>query len=442
MMASKKIRIISSIPLALCLMLHPGCSEDQEALDPVEADRSSTQEQDPVVQKPELEPQPKQEKHIVEEMAEDLFVIAVKDRYGYINRKGEVVIEPQFGFATTFSEGKAIAMVVHDLGNGSLRAAYSYINPKGEILFEHKYPFAHIFSEGLAQVMQARSVEGKLKQLTGFVDRTGRVAIPLKFDYVRGINCTFQDGLACVCLDGKWGCIDHEGAFVIDPKYDEYFTFSENLAPVGIDGKYGYIDRAGKEIIKPVYADGEGFSEGLAWVKKDGLWGCIDREGKMAIEPAFDQGFPFSEGLAQVERDGKQGYVNQKGETVIPLAYEKTQPLSQGLACVKKDAKWGCLDREGKEVIPPTYALEPWDYLHFSEGLARVKIGDKYGYIDTTGKTAIEPRFHMAYDFNRGLAVVTIMEPVKGGEMEKDGYIDKTGNFVWEPSGKFQFKMR
>ena len=55
----------------------------------------------------------------------------------------------------------------------------------------------------------------------------------------------------------------------------------------------------------------------------------------------------------------------------------------------------------------------------------------------------VVPSFvQMAYDFDRGLAVVTIIEPAEKGGQEKDGYIDKTGNFVWEPSGKFQFKMR
>ena len=44
----------------------------------------------------------------------------------------------------------------------------------------------------------------------GFIDRTGKEAVPLIFEEVRG----FCEGLASVKLYGKWGFIRADGTFV------------------------------------------------------------------------------------------------------------------------------------------------------------------------------------------------------------------------------------
>ncbi len=63
----------------------------------------------------------------------------------------------------------------------------------------------------------------------------------------------------------------------------------------------------------------------------------------------------------------------------------------------------------------------------FSEGLARFQADDKkWGFIDKSGRIAIRAKFDAAYDFQDGLAPVTVDE--------KFGYIDASGHYVWEPS--------
>ena len=41
----------------------------------------------------------------------DLFPIAVDGKYGYINHKGDLIIEPKFKAALNFTEGLALVMV-------------------------------------------------------------------------------------------------------------------------------------------------------------------------------------------------------------------------------------------------------------------------------------------------------------------------------------------
>jgi hypothetical protein len=50
-----------------------------------------------------------------------------------------------------------------------------------------------------------------------------------------------------VALDDKWGFIDKTGKEVIPLKYDAMEEFSDGMAKVELDGKTLYIDRQGNE---------------------------------------------------------------------------------------------------------------------------------------------------------------------------------------------------
>lgn len=166
-----------------------------------------------------------------------------------------------------------------------------------------------------------------------------------------------------------------------------------------------------KWVIEPQFHDADGFSEGLAavgksdppppetgsrweWIKKAKFtWGFIDKTGKMVLDYRFEDAWRFSEGLASVRVNGK----------------------------------WGYLDRTGKMAVEPRY-----DYAWpFSEGMGRVLVGEKQGFVNKEGKLAVEPQYQPAWDFSKGLARVAAGD---GREGYKEGYIDKSGKYVWEPT--------
>jgi WG containing repeat len=111
----------------------------------------------------------------------------------------------------------------------------------------------------------------------GYIDRTGKIIIPAKFDDARN----FSEGLASVSIGEKWGYIGPSGKIVIPARYDyppkgkggmegsvsiPYFSASANfdrgLAPVVIPGscrlvansnacdQMGYIDKIGKLVFE------------------------------------------------------------------------------------------------------------------------------------------------------------------------------------------------
>src|SRR6266436_2430557 len=85
----------------------------------------------------------------------------------------------------------------------------------------------------------------------GFIDRAGKVVIPMQFDDARD----FHEGLALVKTGEKKQFIDTSGRVVIEVNYDIVHDFFEGVAVVNIGerrngiglianpGKWGYIDK-------------------------------------------------------------------------------------------------------------------------------------------------------------------------------------------------------
>jgi hypothetical protein len=75
---------------------------------------------------------------------EYLYPISVNHKYGYIDKTGKIVVEPQFDYAVNFKEGLALVLVGEKWG---------FINTNGDIVIEPKYDLAFPFTEGVAHVV-------------------------------------------------------------------------------------------------------------------------------------------------------------------------------------------------------------------------------------------------------------------------------------------------
>jgi len=49
-----------------------------------------------------------------------------------------------------------------------------------------------------------------------------------------------------VHLNGKRGYIDQRGQIVIQPKFDDVYSFQDDIAAVKVDSKWGYINKKGE----------------------------------------------------------------------------------------------------------------------------------------------------------------------------------------------------
>ena len=346
----------------------------------------------------------------------DLFVVRVNKKYGFIDRTGKIVIEPQLEFASNYVEGLAL--------------------------------------------VRTSSEELKL----GFIDRTGKFVVSPRSGNLQ----FFSEGLAAVGIgeftmhgggDHKFGFIDKSGNQIIETNFREARAFSEDLAAVmNEEGKWGYIDKTGKAVIPFQFEDAFSFSEDLACVLTNGLFGFIDKSGKIVIQPRFAVPSQFKEGLAAVELPvknfkpnkyygtyvrsfGELMYIDKAGNTAVKLDENiiKINDFSEGLAVVdvkesEKKYYTGFINTTGEMIVKLNFDA---NVQNFSEGLASFYTKDKFGFLDKTGKVVIKPEYSLAEDFHSGLARVEKGKDImtqKLGYEPKAGYIDKTGKVIWQPT--------
>lgn len=338
-----------------------------------------------------------------------LFVIEKNEKYGYIDRTGHIIIEPQFEEAHLFHEGLAYVQI---LGNNGKLKEY-YINQIGKIVINQEFELCKsCFSEGLALIV-IRDYKGSYNDeygwvyndKYGFIDKTGKCVINPQFGWAE----EFHEGLSCVHIgalglpDGKHGYINHDGEFIIQPQFHRGESFSEGLASVEIGDKWGYIDKTGQTTIPIQFDKAYPFSEGLARIQIDKKWGFIDKTGRIIINPTFDYAHDFHEGLAYVEIGEKSGYINKSGQYTIMPQFETSNDNDEDRFSF--DSEYHVTD--------------------FSEGLAAVSIDGKYYFIEKSGRIAIAQPFYDVTCFHNGFARVWW-----NGE-DDSSIIDKTGKIIW-----------
>lgn len=331
-----------------------------------------------------------------EKTSNDYLVYDFRGKYGYVDRKGNVVIEPQFDDARSFSEGLAWAEKDGKTG---------YIDKTGEFVIDLDGKEGENFSEGLAAV---KNMDNKY----GFIDKNGHQVIEFKYDEA----CSFSDGIARVRKGEKLDCIDNKGNTVIKFDYVWINEFHEGLAFVWIDDDHPRcIDKKGNIVIEELpdrlrWSRDLRFSEGLACVDIDGKYGYIDKTGKIVIEPQFSRAENFSNGLALFS-DGKGGlgYIDKKGKVVIKPKYEWAKSFSEGLAavCLKNDdgslenRKYFYIDKNEKMITDSLFCRA----FDFHDGIALVEVYDEgYNYVDKKGRLLINRNeSHLEKLFNKGL---------------------------------------
>ncbi|UCS92171.1 WG repeat-containing protein [Echinicola marina] len=360
----------------------------------------------------------------------------------------------EYDFIGNFSkEGLArVLITAYDNQTNMNFSKFGFVDKTGKEIIPLKYDGAEDFSEGLALVYIGYGLDN-IK--IGFIDKSGKEVIPLQYNWAY----SFSEGLAPVKLNRKWGFIDKTRKEVIPFKYDDAYPFSEGLAYVGNDeGNYGFIDKTGKVVIpfKYSYIKDNSFSEGMAVVrlysysvrtdKHTEKYGFVDKTGQEVVPLEYDFAEPFKGGKAKVKLDGKEFYIDKKeieekqqekirsqiAQGIAPDQYDEMGKFSkEGLAYVSVSGKFGFIDKNGKEIIPPKYdAVSPFS--EYLDGLSVVMLNEKIGSIDPTGKEVIPLKYESFHSSN-GLAIMKFNN--------KMGIIDKTGKeitpFKYEGIGEF-----
>ena len=199
----------------------------------------------------------------------------------YIDKTGKEIIPIKYDGAKLFSE---------DLLGVNLKGKWGFINKKWEIIIPASFDMVEPFHNGMAMVRKTE--EETFKEKYGFINKNGKLTIPYKYDFAMD----FENGRACVEVNDKCGCINTKGKWLIEPVFDGLIFFSEGIGVTELEKKYGFIDTLGNWIVMPNFQDARSFNNGLAAVVFKGYYynpehytelGYINKKGEYVWKPQW-----------------------------------------------------------------------------------------------------------------------------------------------------------
>jgi hypothetical protein len=260
----------------------------------------------------------------------ELLRLKVNDKIAYIDKTAKLVTPLKYDKANELDKNIAFTQIGDKFG---------VVGKSGEIT-EPKYDKVFAVSEGFRIVMQ--------NDKYGYIDNeTGKEITPI--EYYNALD--FKNGLAKVQIYDEaydeymlWNYIDKTGKV----KYDEIEMFEEGLAAVKLNGKWGFIDTTGKEIIPSQYDEVEKYRKGLAAVKLNGKWGLINKTGKNVIPMKYDYTRYLGGEHIIVTLNEKYGVIDKNGKEVIPIKYDFVN-YDGDIFTAKLNGKFLWVDQQGNE---------------------------------------------------------------------------------------------
>jgi hypothetical protein len=261
--------------------------------------------------------------------------------YGYIDKKGNVVIRPQFELAFDFSDG---------LARVKFNGEWAFIDKRGQIVFVAPFDYADDFQGGYAMVAKRpgttkpRFEACELK--VSYIGKDGKLTSIGWYN----VASRFSEALAFVSKDPNiTSCFSQGGVItdILDSFADVAGTFPKHVS-------YSFINADGESIFEGTYENVKEFAEHRAAVRVKDKWGYVNELGEMIIPPQFDCADPFSEGLAHVCVKEERYFIDTSGRIVFRHDADLMTPFTNGLALLMSCNVLPCrsfyVDKQGRVV--------------------------------------------------------------------------------------------
>ena len=344
----------------------------------------------------------------ITDFSEGLARVGVFGRgYGFINKKGKLVIPAIYENADDFKNGTAI--VKRD-------GERYYIDKTGKETkiasdLNHKYQEVGELCEGMCKVSTLKldlmdlayhSDYSEIAGTWGYIDENGNEIVSPQYIYAND----FEDGIAIVCK-GKW---------TIDKKWDNEYNTGRYWTEEEL---WGAIDKTGKEVIPCMFDEIKNFWDTTevfmahygGW--KIGKWGVISRTGEWLVEPIFeDLGYEYKDGLFAFYQEDKWSdpdnvlvgvYDLKQHKVILKPQFFDVDFIEDGYLKVEVYEKKlkrrieKIIDFQGKEVFPSIYSsIYGWRELY--EVVIRDKNGSKRGLVDKKGAVILPCKYDVAWN--------------------------------------------
>ncbi len=278
----------------------------------------------------------------IEEIKEyNYFILIENNKYGVIDKNGNVVIEPNYTTVQIPNPSKPVFICI--TGYNQEKEEYDSIvyNEKKEILFkDYENVQAIPIDTNIDSTPYEKStLEYKKEGKYGLLNINGKKITDAIYESINSIN--YKEGCFLVKQNNLVGVINLNGKTIIETKYetitsDNYYSEEKDNKQTGFivsqrteDGyRYGYINYRGNIILDLQYTELERVIEikdnkQLYFIAfKNGQAGLI-KNNKLLLNYEYeDIQYNVLSDIFIVKRNEKEGVVNKEGQTILYPEYD------------------------------------------------------------------------------------------------------------------------
>lgn len=365
----------------------------------------------------------------------DYNVINKDERYGVINRNGDIIVEPIYDIIQIPDPSKDIFVCMYEYNVDKKEYQVKILNARGEELYQGYENIQAIPLETTYDGIPFEKTVLKYKKSGkyGVLSIDGKEITEPIYDQISSI--LYKEGMLLVKQGENSGVININGKTLIPVEYesitaDNYYSDKTFYKTTGFivskksdEGyRYGYINYKGKVILPTEYTEIERVTElqddkNIYIVAlKDGQAGLLKNRKLLLNYEYEDISYNAYNNVFVVQRNGKQGIADKNGNIKIGTEYENI--LLGGIYInAKKDEKLFLLDLNGnlienQEILSK---IPTKDGKHFI-------ISDKkeiYKIIDEKENVVLDNNYSYIEEIGENYYIV--------GNNNKNGIIDLSG---------------
>jgi len=223
-------------------------------------------------------------------------VVKTSNGYGFINRFGKEVIKTEFMKVASFSEN--IAAVQID-------GKWGYMDTLGNMITPTRYSKVLSFQDGFGVIYKGY-------KYSGLVNTKGEFAI------VPNVNriLAFSEGKGLIRNPKYQYSFITKNNKLSKGFFQDALPYQNGVAIIKKEGRWGLLTQQGVEIVPPKYDKIEPFENGYARIKIKSFKGVTDLEGNFIVEPNYEYITYWGNGIFRVENGDKLGYFNIEGDWI------------------------------------------------------------------------------------------------------------------------------
>ena len=379
----------------------------------------------------------------VEEISEyNYFTLEQNQKYGVIDRNGNIIIEAEYEAVQIPNPSKAIFVCVKEYNENTKEYETVVYNEKKEVLLSNykNIQAISIYTNVNSTPYEKSVLTYKENGKYGLINLEGKQITKPVYDEISSIN--YKEGTFLVKQNELEGIINMKGKVIIKCEYesvtsDNYYSENGNKKQAGFivskkteDGyRYGYANYRGTIILNPIYTQLERVTEianekGVYFIAfKNGQAGLLKNNKEILNYEYEDIQYNVLGSIFVTKRNGKYGAVNQEGTTVLYPEYDNVYTGGMYLNALKdkdififdlngnkietnevsktktenanyyitidKSNKYKVVDSKDNIIIDKDYT-----YIEYLPGdYFIVERDSKSGIIDSNGKSVIELKY-------------------------------------------------